>query len=230
MTDLVKVNEEINNQFANPEVVKGLLTHTFKGLTIEKAREAALEARMRGFEFKDFLEKNVYAIPYGSGYSLVSSIDHARKIGMKSGVIGTMAPVYEMAADGKTIISCSVTVKRRIGEDIGEFTALVYFDEYVSSKSIWREKPRTMIAKVAEMHALRKACPEELAQAYVEEEMEKGSKESVIVNVDLYREKLMAVVDMQDLMNVWASLPATAKTELSGLKDSLKLKYGNANG
>jgi hypothetical protein len=29
----------------------------------------------------------------------------------------------------------------------------------------------TMIAKVAEMHALRKACPEELAKSYIEEEM-----------------------------------------------------------
>ncbi len=30
-----------------------------------------------------------------------------------------------------------------------------------------------MIAKVAEVHALRKACPEEMSQIYVEEEREK---------------------------------------------------------
>ena len=40
-----------------------------------------------GFEFKDFLEKRVYAIPYGQSYSLVASIDHFRTIGSRSGVV-----------------------------------------------------------------------------------------------------------------------------------------------
>lgn len=36
-----------------------------------------------------------------------------------------------------------------------------------------------MIAKVAEMHALRMACPEEMRQQYVEEEFTKGSSDVV---------------------------------------------------
>ena len=36
-----------------------------------------------------------------------------------------------------------------------------------------------MIAKVAEMHALRMACPEEMRQQYVEEEFAKGSSDVV---------------------------------------------------
>ena len=66
-----------------------------------------------------------------------------------------------------------ITVKRKINEYIGEYSATVYFSEYNTGKQQWVKKPRTMIAKVAEMHALRKACPEELSQSYTEEEIQK---------------------------------------------------------
>ena len=39
-----------------------------------------------------------------------------------------------------------------------------------------------MIAKVAEMHALRMACPEELSQSYIEEEMDENIKMGEIVD------------------------------------------------
>ena len=128
---------------------------------------------MRGFEFKDFLDKNIYAVPFGGSYSLITSIDYARKVGMRSGVVGKSAPVYQ-EQDGK-IISCSVTIKKEIKGLIGDFTSLVFFDEYNTGRNQWASKPRTMIAKVAEMHALRMACPEELSQAYSEEEYGKIS-------------------------------------------------------
>lgn len=168
---IVALNKQITAELADPKVGKALLATTFKGLSEESMRKAIFEGVVRGFTFKDFLEKNVYAIPYGSNYSLVTSIDYSRKIGMKSGVIGKSAPMYTMN-DGK-IESCSVTIKRKVGEDIGEFTSLVFFDEYDTGKNQWESKPRTMIAKVAEMHALRMACPEELSQVYTEDEFAK---------------------------------------------------------
>src|SRR5262249_1271140 len=116
-------------------------------------------------------ERNVYAIPFKDGYSLVSSIDYARKLGMRAGVVGKSAPSFEM--DGKAILSCTVTVKRQVKGVIGEWTATVFFTEYNTGKNLWNSKPRTMIAKVAEMHALRMACPEELSQTYSEEEFDK---------------------------------------------------------
>ena len=54
---------------------------------------------------------------------------------------------------------------------VGDYTAKVYFTEYSTGRNLRNTKPRTMIAKVAEMHALRSAFPEEMAQQYVEEEM-----------------------------------------------------------
>jgi hypothetical protein len=189
------ITKEINTELEKVEIQKVLLTTTFKGLNLANMKTAMFEGMSRGFTFKDFLEKNIYAIPFKDGYSLITSIDYARKIGMRSGVIGKSEPTYEIddsqfAKEYKIanpnskdkIISCAITIKKMINGVIGEFSERVYFDEYYKSNqyknSLWDTKPRTMIAKVAEMHALRMACPEELSQAYVEEEMEKEATPS----------------------------------------------------
>lgn len=216
-------NEEISREISNPSTQRALLATTFKGLEINAMKQAMLEGMMRGFSFKDFLEKNVYAIPFKGGYSLITSVDYARKVGMRSGVVGKSAPVYEMH-DADTIISCEITIKKMIGEHIGEFTAKVYFSEYNTGYNLWKTKPRTMIAKVAEMHALRMACPEELSQAYLEEEVgEKLEKE----NFDLssYEAELKMVETLEDLKSVWATFPAEVKLKLVDLKDELKNKF-----
>lgn len=176
------VNKEISKELADPNIGKALLATTFKGLQDATMRQAIFEGMVRGFKFKDFLEKNVYAIPFSNGYSLVTSIDYARKLGAKSGVVGVSKPTYVMDDKNKDIVSCEITVRKLIGEHVGEFTAEVYFDEYYKAgkngyPSLWDSKPRTMIAKVAEAHALRKACPETLSQIYTEEEMQKDTAE-----------------------------------------------------
>lgn len=170
-TDLVAINSELNLQLKDESVKAALLATTFKDLDFTNMKKAAMEGMIRGFQFRDFLEKNIYAIPFSGGYSLVTSIDYNRKIGMRSGVVGKSAPEYE-EKDGK-VIACSVTVKRKVNDYIGEYTAKVYFEEYDKGSNLWKTKPRTMIAKVAEMHALRMACPEELSQSYIEDEVGK---------------------------------------------------------
>lgn len=193
---VIAINREIKTQLADENVQKALLATTFKGLDVTRMRQALLEGMVRGFKFQDFLKKDVYALPFGAGYSIVQSIDYNRKVGMRSGIVGTKKPVYvveeqvyknqETGEENKAkpvIVSCEVTVLKRFDDGyVGEFTAEVYFDEYYKpgktwqgkyTPSMWDTKPRTMIAKVAEMHALRKACPEQLAQAYIEEEFEK---------------------------------------------------------
>lgn len=168
-TQIELINTEINRELANKAVGAALLATTFKGLNATSMKQAIMEGMIRGFLFKDFLEKNVYAIPHGTGYSLVTSIDYSRKRGMRSGIVGKSAPTYEEDKDGK-ITSCTITVKRMVDGHIGDYTATVYMAEYSTGKNLWITKPRTMLAKVAEMHALRMACPEELSQAYIAEE------------------------------------------------------------
>ena len=230
--DIAILKKEINTQLQNADTLNTLLLTTFKGLTQDSAKRAMLEAMMRGFEFKDFLQKNIYAVPFAGNYSLVTSIDYARKIGMRSGVVGKSAPIYE-EKEGK-LVSCTITVKRKIGEYVGEYSATVYFDEYNTGRNQWVSKPRTMIAKVAEMHALRMACPEELSQAYVEEEHAQDLVKELVAEekktnvVEESQAKLEATKNLEELKTVWDSIPATAKTSLKGLKEELKKKYENA--
>lgn len=178
-TQVQIINEEINRELMDPKTNAALLATTFKGLKADVMKQAIMEGMIRGFTFQNFLQKDVYALPFSSGYSLVTSIDYARKVGMRNGIVGKKAPIYEM--DGNKIISCTVTVQRMLGGHIGDFTATVYFSEYYKAgkngyPSLWDTKPRTMIAKVAEMHALRMACPEELSKGYIEDEIDPDEK------------------------------------------------------
>lgn len=180
-SSLSLINEEINLHLSDQNTHKMLLATTFKGLNPTSMKQAIMEGMYRGFSFKDFLEKKIYAVPFKDGYSLITSIDYARSLGMKSGIVGKNAPEYELDDKGN-IISCTVTVKRKIGTYVGNFTASVFFKEYTTGRNLWLTKPRTMIAKVAEMHALRMACPEELSQSYIEEEMDENIKMGEIVD------------------------------------------------
>lgn len=242
MFDIVAIKNEIETQVSNPETMHALLGITFKGLTPELAKRALLEGMMRGLQFQNFLNKDVYAIPFEVTnknkekeltYSLITSIDYARKIGMRSGVVGKSAPVYTENAEGG-ILTCSITVQRKIGEHIGDYSALVYFGEYTTGKNLWTSKPRTMIAKVAEMHALRMACPEELSQAYIEEEhdqevikhVELEEKKNNTINED--EAKLKQTTTLIELQLVWQGLQAQSKATLKPLKDELKQKYANS--
>ncbi len=165
------ISLQIKKELSNEAVSRALLSTTFKGLEVTSMKQALMEGMIRGYTFQDFLKKDIYAIPFGKGYSLVTSIDNSRKLAMRTGLYcGKTAPIFELGEEGN-IVSCSVTVKKNTGGVIGEFTATVYFDEYTKKRDLWLSKPRTMIAKVAEMHSLRMAFPEELAKEYIEEEV-----------------------------------------------------------
>lgn len=90
-----------------------------------------------------------------------------------------------------------------------------------------------MIAKVAEMHALRKACPEVLSQQYVEEEMTetKLAIEKPKVDFEESKTKLRSCKNLDELKSVWSALPVEAKEnqEVMILKEDLKLKFIEEN-
>lgn len=223
-TNIVKIQEEVGLKLSDKETMKTLVATTFKGLSEPNVKQAIVEGMLRGFTFQDFLQKNIYAIPYGEKYSLVTSIDYARKLGARAGLVGKSEPVYEM--EGAKILACSVTVKRQLKGTIGDFSAKVYFAEYTTGKNLWTSKPRTMIAKVAEMHALRMACPEEMSQVYVQEEMDQriSGKAAGLepIDIEAYGKKLEACKTMNELGKVWSDLPGEAKLKLVELKDHLK--------
>jgi len=226
MSMIEEYKAKINTELANVETMNSLLQTTFKGLQAPMAKRAMLEGYLRGFELDDFLKKNVYAIPFKNEYSLVTSIDYARKIGQKSGVVGKSAPEFE-EKEGK-VISCTITIKKKVDEHIGDFTATVYMDEYSTGKQQWASKPRTMLAKVAEMHALRMACPEEAQQMYTEEEYDREAITAEYVEKEIdtteAQQKMMACTTLDELQKVFVALTPQEKQELEKLKDEIKAK------
>lgn len=197
-----EIQKEITKQLASKEVMMALISTTFKGLTEQSVKQAITEGMMRGFEFKDFLEKNVYAIPFGNSYSLITSIDYAKKIGAKNGVVGKLPTKWEVSEEGK-LISCTVTVQKKTGDHIGEYAETVYFDEYDTKRNLWVSKPKTMIEKVAYMHALRSACPEALSQSYAEEEMQKEIEVDIEIIPDELQKEVENAKTEEELKAIW---------------------------
>lgn len=223
------INQEINRELSNENVGKALLATTFKGLNAVSMKQAIMEGMIRGFKFRDFLDGNVYAISFGQGYSLINSIGYNRKIGIRSGIVGENDPVYK--DKGKQIYTCTVTVKRKFADGyIGDFTATVYFDEYNTKKNQWASKPRTMIAKVAEMHALRKACPEELAQSYIEEEMELEAEKRTSRTSGIKNLVEDSKLKMKDLQKNEESNKNQEDTDKFDAAESAALDQEHANG
>lgn len=180
---IVEIRTSVKEIVQNAEVVNALAQTTFQDLEPANIPKALLEGMIRGYTLSDFLTKKIYAIPFKDNqrnvqtYSLVNSISDVRSTATRAGQSGKSEPRYEFDEGGK-VISCSVTVWKRGGDDRG-YTAKVYFSEYTTGKNQWAKRPLTMIAKVAEMHALRMAFPDELGQVYVEEEFdrEKNSRD-----------------------------------------------------
>lgn len=224
-TSIIEIQDTIKKELGNVSVMKALVATTFKGLAVPQIYLAVQEGMLRGFDFEDFLEKNVYAIPFRDSYSLITSIDYSRKIAMRSGLAGKSAPVYTFKPDG-SLDTCTITIKRNVDGYVGEYTATVYFNEYSTGRNLWISKPKTMLAKVAEMHALRAGFPEEMAKQYIEEEIQKEEKPKI--NIDEYKLKLEATKNEEELKKVWSGLPVEAKEGLKEIKNNLKKSYEKA--
>lgn len=128
----------------------------------------------------DPLLKQLYFIKYKGKdgrpdqVSYVTSIDSYRIIAHRTEAFaGVDLPIYEYDKNSK-ITHCSITVYKLVhGQKFG-FSAKVKFSEYNTGKQQWASKPETMIAKVAEAHALRKAFPQDLSGVYTTDEMEQA--------------------------------------------------------
>ena len=124
----------------------------------------------------DPLSRQIYFMKRGGKVTIQTSIDGFRAIAERSGdYAGQDEPVYEKDGDD---LFCKVTVYRFRG-DIRYPAAVgkAYWKEYVPQAGqdfMWKKMPRTMLAKVAEALALRKAYPQDLSGLYTGDEMEQS--------------------------------------------------------
>lgn len=134
----------------------------------------------------DPLAKQIVLIPFGRSddrtWQMIVTIDGYRAIAEQTGqYAGSDAPVFtwpdpavKTPAGKQAPDSATVTVYKLINGQRYPFSATVYWEEYSTGKNNWSSMPRTMLAKVAESHALRKAFPAVTSGTTTEEEMDQA--------------------------------------------------------
>lgn len=134
--------------------------------------------------------KEAYLVKYGSGpASIITSRAAIQKRADAN-------PEYEGVEVGVVVLTAQGSIDHRAGEayykTLGEqllggwarayrkgrkpYYSEVPLSEYNTGKSNWAKMPGTMIVKVAEMHALRGAFPQEFQGMYSSEEMAQATE------------------------------------------------------
>ena len=179
----------------------------------------------------DPLTRQIYAIHRkskdGQGnwtekMTIQTSIDGFRVIAERSGdYAGQDEPQF--LRDGEDQQYCKITVYRFKGDvRYPAAVGIAFFKEYVQAdregrpSGLWAKMPRTMLAKVAEALALRKAYPQDLSGLYTGEEMSQAT-EDVPAVVTTAKEDVSAIVTEpsdidNEVLNQWAGELNKCKT------------------
>jgi len=149
----------------------------------------------------DPLIKQIWCVKYGnSPAAIFTGRDGFLAKAHESGQFNGLKTIPEFDVEG-VVISATCSVYRKDMDHPIEVTA--YLKEYTSGKANWLKMPTTMICKVAESQALRKAF--NISGIYSEDEkfaLEEGSKSAEKDKVDLDKKqstelltKTKAVID-----------------------------------
>lgn len=121
----------------------------------------------------DPLARQIYCIHRAGKMTVQTSIDGFRVIAERSGdYAGQNEP--EFVYDDKVLVACKITVFRFRGDlRFPVAVGVAFWSEYVPQDNnfMWKKMPHTMLAKVAEALALRKAYPQDLSGIYTNDEM-----------------------------------------------------------
>jgi phage recombination protein Bet len=128
----------------------------------------------------DPFSRQIYAISRGGKMTVQVSIDGFRTIAARSGLYG--GSVTEWCGEdgiwcdvwlGSGNPSAAKTTVWRNGSP-HPFVGVAKFSSYSQGQGLWGKMPDTMIGKVSESLALRKAFPAELSGLYTKEEMDQS--------------------------------------------------------
>ena len=138
----------------------------------------------------DPFARQIYAIKRGGVMTTQVSIDGARLVAQRSGEYAGQVGPFWCGADGVWVdvwlaktppLAAKVGVHRRGFEQT--LFAVAIWSEYAQTQgNMWAKFPSVMLAKCAEMIALRRAFPAELSGLYSTEEMSQAD-ENVAVSV-----------------------------------------------
>ncbi|MDQ3234323.1 MAG: phage recombination protein Bet [Pseudobdellovibrionaceae bacterium] len=167
-------NSQINA--FDPDQVSLIKATIAKNATDDELRLFLYHATKAGL---DPLAKQIYFIKYGSSAAptFITSIDGYRLTAARTGeYVGCDDAVFDNELKPS---KATLTVYRFVKGIRCAFTATARWSEYYPGKNrgnMWDKMPCTMLAKVAEALALRKAFPAELSGLYTKEEMDQAEE------------------------------------------------------
>ena len=168
------------------------------------------------------LTRQIYAIKRAGKMTIQTSIDGFRVIAERSGsYAGQDEPIWENDEKGFPI-KCTVRVYKFTPNFEQRYCAgvgVAHFKEYYPNpQMLQKTMPHTMIAKVAEALALRKAFPQDLSGLYTGDEITDAPKE--IVPNKFFKEPEGSMKNLSDIAG--EELKASAEEErLNKLKEAL---------
>lgn len=133
----------------------------------------------------DPMTRQIYFMKRSGKVSIQTSIDGFRVIAERSGdYAGQDEPIFAKDENGEMF--CKVTVYRfRNDVRYPAAVGVAYWKEYCPQAGqdfMWKKMPHTMLSKVAEALALRKAYPQDLSGLYTGDEMDQASKPDQVIN------------------------------------------------
>lgn len=202
-------NELMKIEF-KPEQVQLIKNTIAKDATDDELKLFLYQCSRTGL---DPMTRQIYFMKRGGKVTIQTSIDGFRVIAERSGdYAGQDEPVF-IKEDND--LYCKVTVYRFRGDiRYPAAVGVAYWKEYCPQSGqdfMWKKMPHTMLSKVAEALALRKAYPQDLSGLYTSDEMNQADKVTV---------ETVAEEDRQLLLNMVHNIPPEYKEEMF---DAVKL-------
>jgi phage recombination protein Bet len=141
-------------------------------LFLYQAKRTGLDPLTRQIYCIHRYDKNV-----GQKMTVQASIDGFRVIAERSGDYGGQDEPEFIESEGNIICAKVRVYKFRKDQRYQASVGVAYWNEYVPNAGqdyMWKKMPHTMISKVAEALALRKAFPQDLSGLYTTEEMQQA--------------------------------------------------------
>ena len=225
MTQLTKI------EFSD-EQIKLIKSQIAPKATADELKLFMYQAKRTGL---DPLTRQIYCIhrnqrnqdgSYSAKMTIQTSIDGFRVIAERSGdYAGQSEPEFVYAGDKLTC--CKIAVYRFRGDVRYQASVgVAYWAEYSQNSGLWTKMPHTMLSKVAEALALRKAYPQDLSGLYTADEMSQAdvvevkpdSKPIQVSSLDDQDYKdleyvLLQCKDIESIKEVWDSCPSEYQSD-----------------
>jgi phage recombination protein Bet len=205
-----------------PEQVSLIKSQIAKDATNDELKLFLYQCQRTGL---DPLTRQIYFVKRGGRMTIQTSIDGFRVIAERSGMYaGQDEPVFSYTESGE-LLKCSLTVYKfgPAGQRYAAATGVAFYKEYYPNPmNLQKSLAHTMISKVAEALALRKAFPQDLSGLYTTEEMQQADKPAP--TQEMKEELIASLIDL-DMDDDKRKLAFESITNCQDINQFQKIKF-----